>query len=235
VTCPPEADRSTWVSVADEPLHRARFADERLRIYEAVIAPGEQTAFHRHDQDTLYAVLAGGRSSTEAFPGAYGGAYSFPRTIRWTWLLAWGITRAVFGWTDLPAGAWFVLPAHRQPATHRVRASTTNRSALRMLGVEILARQPTKSPRGGAAGKRGRPDYRDENMRVRELPPKGFVSLVTDGLIVVIAGDLAIAEDQFGAGRRELHAGEFLRLTAGAVVAILDQGHACRALLVESA
>ncbi len=196
----PVSGSLAWVPVADEPLHHALYSDERVRIYEAVIAPGERTAFHRHDQHTLYTVIAGGKSSTEAFPGASAGAYRFPRTTGLPQLLAWGFTRAVFGWTDLPDGSWFVMPAHGRSIVHRVKASAGNRSAMRMLGIEFAPPSPTSARRPAGPSPFGRPDYEDEWLRVWALPRPRVGRPTFDGIFVITAG-----------GR----AGEFQLLPAG--------------------
>ena len=45
---------SGYVSVRDEPLHRHRFENTFARVYDVYIAPGEQTLYHEHTEDTLY-------------------------------------------------------------------------------------------------------------------------------------------------------------------------------------
>ncbi len=214
----PVSGSLTWVPVADEPLHHLLFSDDRMRVYEAIIAPGEQTAFHRHDKHTLYAVIAGGKSSTEAFAGAIPGAYRFPRTTRLSRLLTWGFTRAVFGWTDMPDGEWFIMPARGRPIIHRVRASAANRAELRMLGVELVPHAPAERQSPLRPTLHHRPDYEDDWVRVWELPCSRLGRAAYSGVVVMTAG---------------ARAGEYHHFDAGAALTIAEPDGGYRAIAIE--
>ena len=214
----PVSGSLTWMPVADEPLHHLLFSDARMRVYEAIIAPGEQTAFHRHDRHTLYAVIAGGKSSTEAFTGAIVGAYRFPRTTRLSRLLTWAFTQAVFGWTDMPDGEWFIMPACGRPITHRVRASAANRAALRMLGVELVPHALAERQRPARPSHHRRPDYEDEWVRVWELPCSRISRAAHSGVIVMTAG---------------VGAGEYHHFDAGAALTVAEPDGVYRAIAIE--
>ena len=56
-----------WVEVADEPNHEELFENEQVRVYVAVIRPGRETAYHRHEKDTLYVVLEGGKNYSTTY------------------------------------------------------------------------------------------------------------------------------------------------------------------------
>jgi len=43
-----------YVKVNDEPNHVERFKNDWVRVYMATIAPGTNTLYHRHCENTLY-------------------------------------------------------------------------------------------------------------------------------------------------------------------------------------
>ena len=47
-----------FVEVRDEPFHRHSFENSRARVYDVLIPAGEASLFHRHTEDTFYAIVA---------------------------------------------------------------------------------------------------------------------------------------------------------------------------------
>lgn len=51
---------------------RVLFENDRVRVWEMVLDPGERSARHRHDLDYLLVFLEGDRVAVEADPGSEG-------------------------------------------------------------------------------------------------------------------------------------------------------------------
>jgi hypothetical protein len=127
-----------WVEVADEPDHKEVFKNEQIRVYIAVIRPGRETAYHRHDKDTLYVVLEGGKNYSTTLPGSKGGNYVFPNSISLARKVKWLLTRSIYGWTYLPKSIYLLMHNDGNPVIHKVRGSEDNPSDMRMMGIEFL-------------------------------------------------------------------------------------------------
>jgi len=133
------SDKTTkYVEVKDEPRHIEIFQNSFIRMYSAIIPPGEETLYHRHSTDTIYIVIQGGaigtqyvgktRMNTMLLPGAFG----FLTKIKW------GIQNLLFGFVKMPSGFFFEMKHKESPSIHRAVASKKNKQELIMLGIEIL-------------------------------------------------------------------------------------------------
>lgn len=58
-----------YVEVRDEPRHRHRFENERIRLYDVLIPPKDTSLFHRHSRNTVYLVVQATTLNTQ-LPGA---------------------------------------------------------------------------------------------------------------------------------------------------------------------
>ncbi|HEX5631697.1 MAG TPA: hypothetical protein VFX50_00645, partial [Gemmatimonadales bacterium] len=58
------------VPVGEEPMHRVVFANDRVRVIDAVLPPGSVTLYHVHDRDNLPIAVAPGRVSVQPLGGA---------------------------------------------------------------------------------------------------------------------------------------------------------------------
>jgi hypothetical protein len=184
-----------WVDVTVEPHHAEQFANKDVRIYEATIAPGTATLFHRHTRDTLYVITAGGRFRSEEpghqIPGTRVGRSTPLRRQLW-----WLATRKLGGkWVRMPTGTLVAQPHRTHPLIHRVIAHPANTTAIRMLGVELQRERPASGPLAGAAG------IRIENHGTpwpayRLSTPAGaqpqHVTLTGGAVLVVVAGSAAV-------------------------------------------
>ena len=177
-----------WVDVTIEPHHVEQFANQAVRIYEATIAPGTATQFHRHTRDTIYVITAGGRFRSDE-PGHQIAGTPLPRQL---WWLA---TRKVAGgWVRMPAGTVIVQPHRTHPLIHRVIAHPANAAPIRMLGVEVHREQPVSAQLASASGIRIEhrsppwPAYRLSTPSDHQPQP---VMLAGGGALVVVAGSAA--------------------------------------------
>ena len=206
-----------WVEVAAEPDHGEIFRNEQIRVYIAVIRPGRETLYHRHDKDTLYVVLQGGRNYSTPMPGSAGGTYVFPKSISLARKIKWLFTRSIFGWTYLPKSVYLLMHNDGSPIIHKVRGSEANPSEMRMLGIEFL--QPGGRNRSVSVGARPPPvDYEDDTVRVHRLKVpsdlkhlKGPVSFT--GLVIALKGALGIEASSPGKAdtvAHDLPEGDFL-------------------------
>jgi len=127
-----------WVDVGNEPNHGEIFKNEQIRVYVAVIRPGVETLYHRHDKDTLYVVLEGGKNYSTALPGTKTGKYVLPKSISLKQKVKWLLTRSIYGWTYLPKSIYLLMHNEGNPVIHKVRGAEDNPSDMRMLGIEFL-------------------------------------------------------------------------------------------------
>jgi hypothetical protein len=185
-----------WVEVTDEPDHGALFENEHVRVYIAVIRPGKETLYHRHDKDTLYVVLEGGKNYSTTLPGTKSVKYVLPKSIGLVQKLKWLFTRTVHGWTDLPKSAYVLMHNEGNPVIHKVRGAEDNPGDMRLMGIEFL--NPGASHGCGAAGTHSlKIDYEDDTVRVFRLRfPTDFQhmteALCFMGMVIVLKGDIRI-------------------------------------------
>lgn len=55
----------TGVPIEQEPRHRIVFENKNVRIYDALVPPGDLTLFHTHAVDNVVVVLSGGKGTNE--------------------------------------------------------------------------------------------------------------------------------------------------------------------------
>lgn len=185
-----------WVEVADEPNHEELFKNEQIRVYIAVIRPGRETAYHRHDKDTLYVVLEGGKNTSNTLPGTKSTKYVFPKSIGLTRKIKWGLTRLICGWTYLPRSIYLLMHNDGNPVIHKVRGSEDNPSDMRLMGIEFL--DPGGRHGCGSAGTQPlKVDYEDHTVRVFRLKFPSDLhhmkeALCFRGIVIVLKGDVRI-------------------------------------------
>jgi hypothetical protein len=183
-----------WVDVTIEPHHAEQFANQAVRIYEATIAPGTATEFHRHAYDTIYVVTAGGRFRSDEpgrqIPGTrVGRSTPLPRQLWWL-----ATRKLAGGWVKMPTGTLIAQPHHTHPLIHRVIAHPTNAAVIRMVGVELHCERPVSAPPASASGIRIEhpgppwPAYR-LSMPSDHRPQQ--VMLAGGGVLVVTKGSAA--------------------------------------------
>lgn len=198
-----------WVEVAQEPDHREIFSNELVRAYVAYIRPGRETLYHRHDKDTLYVVLEGGRNCSSALPGSKAGAYVFPKSISLTRKLRWLLTRSLLGWTYLPKSVYVLMHNDGDPIIHKVRGAAENPSDMRMMGIEFL--EPGGRNRPASAGVQSLPvDYEDDTVRVHRLKfPSALRHLESPvrftGLVIALEGGLRIEASSGDGSEKATH------------------------------
>jgi hypothetical protein len=131
-----------YVEVNDEPNHVERFKNDWVRVYMATIAPGGQTLYHRHCQNTLYVAIHGGIHHND-LPGVQKQrSIGLPLSLGLATKVAWLLRRLVFGTVDLPTST-MVMQYHREfPIIHRICASSKNGQPMDLLGIEVF-RHPT--------------------------------------------------------------------------------------------
>lgn len=229
-----------WVEVADEPDHRELFRNKMIRVYEAVIRPGCETLYHRHDKDTLYVVLEGGKNDSAALPGSRAGKYVFPRSIGLSRKIRWILTFSLFGWTYLPKSIYFFMHSQGSPIIHKVRGSKDNPSAMRMLGIEF--HKPGGCGLEPSAGVESLPvDYEDRTVRVSRLKIPSDLRrwegpLAFTGLVIALKG--SVRTESYCAGNckreiQELKEGDFLWNEGASRLRLLgSQGEEGEALIV---
>ena len=185
-----------WVEVADEPNHKEVFKNEQIRVYVAVIHPGQETAYHRHDRNTLYLVLEGGKNYSTTLPGSNSSKYVFPKSISLKRKIKWGLTRLIYGWTYLPRSIYFFMYNGGNPVIHKVRASEENQCAMELMGIEFL--NPVGRNRSLTTGTNFlTTDYEDDSVCVYrvKLPsdlPHMKESLCFVGIVILLNGAISI-------------------------------------------
>ena len=206
-----------WLEVADEPNHKGVFQNEQIRVYVAVIRPGQETSYHRHDQDTLYVVLEGGKNYSTTLPGSKSSKYVFPKSISLGRKIKWGLTRLIHGWTYLPKSIYFLMYNSGHPVIHKVRASEDNERAMELMGIELL------NPAGGQVSpsmslKSLKTDYEDDTICVLRVKlssglPHIGESLCFVGIVIVLKGPMRIVASSpgdSGCVSHDLKEGSFL-------------------------
>jgi len=138
-------EREGWVPVTEEKNHRELFRNDLIRVYMAVLPPGSHTEYHRHDQDTLYIVIAGGSSSTDTVEGR--APYRFGRSVVLWRKMAMLFSRALCGYVRLPTGSAMFMANRSLPIIHAVKAAPGNTSPMLLMGIEFLSRGPTSAGR----------------------------------------------------------------------------------------
>ena len=104
--------QQTAVPVEQEPHHRIVFQNKYVRIYDALIPPGDVTLFHTHIFDSVSIAVSGGKGINE-FQGKP------PIQL------------------DVPTGWVGFSKATNAPYTHRI--SNLGTTPLRFVGAEILS------------------------------------------------------------------------------------------------
>lgn len=185
-----------WVEVAAEPNHEEIFRNEQIRVYMAVIRSGEDTLYHRHDKDTLYVVLEGGKNYSTTLPGTRSVKYVLPKSISLPQKVKWLVTRSIYGWTYLPKSVYVLMHNEGNPVIHKVRGAEDNPSDMRMMGIEFL--NPGRRHGCISEGTRSlKVDYEDNTVRVFRLKfPSDLYdmkeALCFMGLVIVLKGDIRI-------------------------------------------
>ena len=105
-------------AVYDEPKHRFRLRNQWTNVYEIELPRDEQTLFHRHNEDTVYFVVADAEVR-ESFPDK-------PAII-----------------TTASAGGTLCRAHKDDPLVHQVR--NVGQGTVHMLGAEALARPPASA------------------------------------------------------------------------------------------
>lgn len=105
--------QQTAVPVEQEPHHPIVFENKNVRIYDALIPPGEATLFHTHSFDNVAVTVSGGMGMNEH--------QGMPPTP----------------FSNLPAGWVHFSKATNAPYTHRL--TNTGATPLRFVTVEILS------------------------------------------------------------------------------------------------
>ncbi|MGB9305258.1 MAG: hypothetical protein WCB92_16710 [Mycobacterium sp.] len=183
-----------WVDVTIEPHHVEQFANQAVRIYEATIAPGIATQFHRHTHDTIYVVTAGGRFRSDEpghhIPGTrVGRSTPLPRQLWWL-----ATRKLAGGWVTMPTGTVIAQPHRTHPLIHRVIAHPTNAAAIRMLGIEPHRERPVSAPPASAPGIRiefGGPPWPVYRLSTLSDHQPQQVTLAGGGVLVVVRGSAA--------------------------------------------
>ena len=198
-----------WVEVAAEPNHEEIFRNERIRVYIAVIRSGEETLYHRHDKDTLYVVLEGGKNYSTTLPGTRSVKYVLPKSISLKQKVEWLLTRSIYGWTNLPRSAYVLMHNDGNPVIHKVRGSEDNPSDMRLMGIEFL--NPGARHGCGSAGTQSlKVDYEDNTVRVFRLKFPSDLSHMKEalcfvGIVIVLKGDIRIEASLPGDSKRIPH------------------------------
>ena len=181
-----------WLDVDVEPHHVEFFRNGVVRLYEATIAPGTATQFHRHALDTVYVVTSGGAFRSDE-PGRQHPGTRLGRSVSPLRRVAL-LTRRVFtqGWLRMPAGTVIIQPHRTRPLIHQVEASGRNREPVRMIGVEL--RVPTQPIR-----------IRGRGLRLEHSGAPATVYRLSQGAAVTAARGAAIVCPTGAATARKQH------------------------------
>jgi hypothetical protein len=106
---------AAFVEVRDEPLHRRRFENQFVRVFDVLVPPGERSLYHRHTEDTVYVVVGAAN------------------TVQW-------IDGKEVTNSPVEAGHNFCGQHHSKPLIHQV--GNLGPSTMRLIGTEIRQAPP---------------------------------------------------------------------------------------------
>ena len=160
------------VPVFEEPFHQLIFADERVRLLDVGLMPGDTSDFHRHDDAIAYFGLAGSQIWLDV-PG------SAPRTV------------------DLPADFWGGDIAYPEASfIHRI--ANVGESPFRLLAIEHLRKRENRTldplMLGGAEPLDANPYFIQHRLQIpggdqRQVMVSGPVLLLCRGAGPVVLKD----------------------------------------------
>jgi hypothetical protein len=181
-----------WVPVEFEPVHGELFQNQLVRVYEARIEPGATTLDHRHDEDTMYVVVRGGtfrsdNSWRQRNVTRTGRSSGLLRTVGWL------VRRLTIGWLRIPDGTLLWQPHSDHPLVHRVSASPSNDTALRMLGIELRRRRPPRRIPETTAVRLEYASPRCTSYRIT-VSPGTTVDIPSESVVTVVHGEITTAD-----------------------------------------
>jgi hypothetical protein len=161
-------------------------------VYEARIEPGATTLDHRHDEDTVYVVVRGGRFRSDntwrqrnvTRPGRSSGLL---RSIGWL------ARRLAVGWLRMPDGTLLWQPHAAHPVVHRVTASPSNGAAVRMVGIELRRRRPPRRIPETTALRLEYASPRSTTYRIAALPGM-TVDVPGESVLTVVQGEATVPD-----------------------------------------
>lgn len=134
---------TSWVPVSEEPHHHEQFANPLVRVYEARIPPGTTTLDHRHDHDTVYLIVRGGRFRSDTTFRQRTATRTGRSSSTWR-TIGWLLRRLTTGWLQMPDGTVLWQPHSRLPLVHRVTAAASNPEPVTMTGIELHCDRPPR-------------------------------------------------------------------------------------------
>jgi len=171
-----------WVEVRDEPNHFHRYENEYARVYDVRFEPGQQSLYHRHDEDTLYVAVHATRVREQV----------------------WGKEESMEA--DIPAGTSICRLHRSEPLIHAVE--NLGAGLMRMIGAEVKKRPPTVAAAPLEAPCHRLHHMQPDSSRLRlyeiELPPgqsTGGIHYGFSGLTVFLSEVNLEISDAKGASR----------------------------------
>ncbi len=154
-----------YVSVHDEPMHRFRFRNEYVFVYDVGIPPSAVTLYHSHDEDSLYVAINGVHCCTQDLGQE-------PVT------------------SQIEKGTIMVAPFRSRPLIHQV--TNVGREEMRMIGAEILASPPVTAAAPlsapGVTLLAEKPRIRTYRIALAPGESTGDLACDFSGILIVMAG-----------------------------------------------
>ncbi len=212
-----------FVEVNDEPLHQEVYKNDYVRIYRAILKPGESTNFHRHSKNTLYITLQGGSITTEKMRGAPACPTVVSKRVSLNTRIRLLFQKVFYSYLNIFNGFVFYMPSEKNPVIHKAIASCNNSFNMDLIGIEVLSSNLTKYKKKNLYGKI---EIESSDIVVSRIimNPNQKLSrkeLYEDGIIIALSGRLEINGKQ---GHTILKTGDYYLIDDKSIQVIVNQG-----------
>ena len=186
--------KTSFVEVNDEPLHREVYKNDHIRIYRAILKPGDSTDFHRHSKNTLYVSLRGGNITTETMKGTPACSTVLSMRVSLIRRILLLFQKVLCSSLNIYSGFIFYVPSEKNPVIHRAIASSKNLANMDLMGIEILFSNLMKYKVKDIYGKIEIKTNEIMACRICVNPNQKLSGkdLCGDGIIIVLSGKLDI-------------------------------------------
>lgn len=198
---PDDEKKPHYVEVRDEPYHRHRFENARIRLYDVLIPPGETSLFHRHSRNTVYVVIQATKVSNR-LPGSSALEVA------------------------LRQSAVSYLPQREKPLIHAV--GNIGDTDARLVGVELIE-SARDFPRpvietSGYTLEDSFPGVRSYRVNLAPGTSTQPLPFESDGVLIAITGLVSSVEHGDQGSRTILEPGDWRWLQKGEIHAIQNTG-----------
>jgi hypothetical protein len=190
--------RTAFVEVSDEPLHKEVYRNEHVRVYRAILKPGDSTDFHRHSKNTLYVTIRGGNIRTKTMKGTHACPTVLSKRVSLNKRICLLFQKVFSNSLNLFNGFVFYMASERNPVIHKATASGKNSFNMDLMGIEVLLSNKMKY---SVKDIYGNIEIKSDEIMACRIPLNSHQkisgeNLHGDGLIIVLSGELGIKGNQ---------------------------------------